>query len=54
MNETAKTSLLIIATIFTGVGAAEMTKDVVAGTILLLLAAGVLILRGFLKANKLI
>jgi len=49
MNELTKTSLLIIASIFTAAGAAVLTTDIVKGCILLLIASGVLVLRGWLK-----
>jgi len=49
ISEITKTSLLVIATIFTGVGSATLSTNIVNGSILLLIAAGVLILRGWLK-----
>ncbi len=49
MAETTKTSLLVIATIFTGVGGATLPNEPVTGSILLLIAAGILVLRGYLK-----
>jgi len=49
MTEFGKTSLLIIASIFTGVGGAKLATDPVTGSILLLVAAGVLVVRGYLK-----
>ena len=50
MSELSKTSLLVIASIFTSVGGALLAgEDKVWGAILLLGAVGVLILRGFLK-----
>lgn len=48
-SELTKTSLLIIATIFTGFGASILKTDIVNGIILLLIAVGVLVLRGYLK-----
>jgi len=48
-SETTKTSLLVIATVFTGVGAGMLSADVVTGSVLLLIAVGVLVLRGWLK-----
>lgn len=48
-SELTKTSLLIVATIFTGVGAAMLPTNMVNGSILLLIAVGVLVLRGWLK-----
>ena len=54
MNEPAKTSLLIIAGIFTAVGAAQLVTDLVGGSVLLLIGAGVLIVRGVLKAKRII
>jgi len=49
MNELTKTSLLVIATIFTGTGASILQSNVITGSILLLIAVGILILRGWLK-----
>lgn len=49
MTETTKTSLLVIASIFTAVGGAMLTANVITGSILLLIAVGVLVLRGYLK-----
>lgn len=49
MNETTKTSFLIVASIFTAAGAAVLTTDIVKGVILLLIAVGVLAFRGYLK-----
>lgn len=48
-GELTKTSLLIIATIFTGIGAAILQTDMIKGTIMLLAAVGILALRGYLK-----
>lgn len=48
-SEFSKTSLLIIATIFTAIGAAKLNTDPVVGSILLLIAVGILVLRGWLK-----
>ena len=48
-SELTKTSLLVIATIYTGVGAGMLSANVVTGSILLLIAVGVLVLRGWLK-----
>ena len=48
-SETTKTSLLIVASICTAAGAADLTTDVIKGSILLLIAVGVLVLRGWLK-----
>jgi len=48
-SELTKTSLLVIATIFTGVGAATLSTNIVNGSILLLIAVGILVLRGWLK-----
>lgn len=48
-SEFTKTSLLVIATIFTGAGASVLTTDIVKGCVLLFIAIGVLILRGVLK-----
>lgn len=48
-SELTKTSLLIVATIFTGVGAAMLPVNIVNGSVLLLIAVGVLVLRGWLK-----
>lgn len=48
-SELTKTSLLIVATIFTGFGASILANDIVNGSILLLMAVGVLVLRGWLK-----
>lgn len=47
--EITKTSLLIIATIFTGIGASILATDMVNGSILLFIAVGILVLRGWLK-----
>lgn len=50
MGELTKTSLLVIATIFTGVGGALLASaDKIWGIVSLLLAVGILVLRGFLK-----
>ena len=48
-GEFTKTSLLIIATIFTGIGAAILQTDITRGSIMLVIAVGVLVLRGYLK-----
>jgi len=48
-SEFTKTSLLVIATIFTGAGAGMLSTNVVTGSALLLIAVGVLVLRGWLK-----
>ena len=48
-SEVTKTSLLVIASIFTAGGAAVLTADVVKGSILLLVGVAVLVLRGWLK-----
>ena len=48
-NEITKTSLLIVSTIFTGVGAATLQTDIIKGSVMLLIAVGVLVLRGYLK-----
>ena len=53
-NETAKTSLLIIAGIFTTVGTLQIQTDLLGGSILLLVAGIVLIVRGVLKSKNLI
>jgi len=49
MSEITKTSLLIIASIFTGVGGGMLRTDTIKGSILLLIAVGILTLRGWLK-----
>jgi high-affinity Fe2+/Pb2+ permease len=49
MNELTKTSLLVIATIFTGAGSSILQSNVITGSALLLIAVGILILRGWLK-----
>ena len=49
MTEITKTSLSIIALIFTGGGAAILLENPIVGSILLLLAVGTLALRGWLK-----
>lgn len=49
IQEITKTSLLIIATIFTGIGASILATDMVNGSILLFIAVGILVLRGWLK-----
>lgn len=49
MSETQKTSLLIIATVFSASGAALLITDFYKGILLLLLAVGTLVLRGWLK-----
>lgn len=54
MNELAKTSFLIIATIFTAAGAALLPTKIIAGTFLLLVAVIILALRGYLKKKGLI
>ena len=54
MNETTKTSLLIVATVFTAAGASMISTDVVRGSILLLLAVGTLVFRGWLKQKGII
>jgi len=51
MTEVTKTSLSIIATIFTGAGAALLLRNPIVGSILLLIAVGVLALRGWLKSR---
>ncbi len=51
MNETTKTSLLVIASIFTGVGGAMLPADILRGSVLLLIAVGILVLRGYLKQH---
>lgn len=48
-SELTKTSLLIVSSVFTAAGAAILTVDIVKGSILLLIAVGVLVLRGYLK-----
>ena len=53
-NETAKTSLLAIATIFTAVGGAMLSVSILTGSILLLISVGILVLRGYLKAKNII
>lgn len=50
-NETAKTSLLVIAGLFTAFGVAQFQTDVVGGAILLLIGVGILIVRGALKTK---
>lgn len=49
VSETTKTSLLIVASIFTGVGGATLSANPITGSILLLIAVGILVLRGWLK-----
>lgn len=49
INEFEKTSLLIIASTFTAAGAAVITTDTGKGVLLLLISAGILMLRGILK-----
>lgn len=49
MTEVTKTSLLVIASIFTAGGAAVLTTDITKGSILLLIGVAVLVLRGWLK-----
>ena len=49
MNEITKTSLLVIATIFTGVGGGMLAADFPKGVWCLLIAVGILVLRGYLK-----
>ena len=49
MEETTKTSLLIISAMFTATGSALLFENPIVGTILLLIAVGVLVLRGWLK-----
>ena len=49
ISEITKTSLLIVATVFTAAGAAVLAEDIVTGSILLFISIGVLILRGYLK-----
>ena len=51
MTEFGKTSLLIVATIFSSTGASVLATDPTKGSILLLIGVGVLVLRGFLKAR---
>lgn len=53
-NETAKTSFLIIAQIFTAIGAGMLSSNILVGTVLLLIAAGVLAVRGILKKKNII
>lgn len=53
-NETAKTSLLAIATIFGSVGGAMLPVNVLTGSILLIISVGILVLRGCLKAKNVI
>ena len=53
-NETAKTSLLIIANIFTAIGAGMLSVNILTGSILLLIAVGILALRGYLKKKNII
>ena len=53
-NETAKTSLLARATIFATVGGAMMPTNILTGSILLLASVGILVLRGYLKAENII
>ena len=48
-SELTKTSLLIIANIFTGFGASILASDLYNGILLLLIAGAVLVLRGWLK-----
>jgi len=50
MSEIEKTSLLVIATIFTGVGASTIQSNPTLGIVFLVLAVGILILRGWLKS----
>ena len=51
MTEITKTSLLIIATIFTGAGATLLLENPIMGCILLLLAIGTLVLREIGRAH---
>jgi len=53
-NETAKTSLLIIASTFTAIGAGMLSVNILTGSILLLIAVGILTLRGYLKGKNII
>jgi len=48
-SEITKTSLLVVATVFTATGASVLADDIVTGSILLFVAIAVLILRGYLK-----
>lgn len=49
LPESIKTSLLGISAIFVGVGGAMLTTNIIAGSVLLLIAVGILVLRGWLK-----
>ena len=49
MEENTKTSLLVISAIFTATGSALLLQNPIVGSILLLIAVGVLVLRGWLK-----
>ncbi len=49
VDEFTKTSLLIVASSFTAAGAAVLTTDTMKGVLLLLISAGILILRGYMK-----
>ena len=51
LPESIKTTLLGIAAIFIGVGGATLVDDPFTGSILLLIAVAIIVLRGFLKAK---
>lgn len=53
-SELTKTSLLVITSIFTATGGAMLTTDIIKGTILLLVAVGILVLRGWLKQKGIV
>jgi len=50
-SELKETSLFIIAIIFTGVGGATLVNNPLTGSILLLIAVGILVLKGWLKSK---
>ena len=55
MTEANKTSFLVIATVFSTIGAVVLASgDYLVGSILLLLAVGTLTLRGYLKQKGII
>jgi hypothetical protein len=49
-----KTSLIIIATIFTGFGGATLSTNTWVGIVSLLIAAGILVLRGWLEGKGIV
>ena len=50
-SEIKETSLLIIAFIFTGAGGVTLADNPITGSVLLLIAVGILVLKAWLKSK---